>query len=121
MVDLASANVTITVQKQRVEGKVRRNTVKIVFGDGALTYPANGVPMPSRGSFGMKQSLDSLMLVDNANADGLLYKYDYVNKKIRIWYPTQQTAGAGNRAGIELTGGSTAVAATTLYAEAVGS
>ena len=77
--------------------------------------------MPSRGSFGMKQSLESLILMDPANGDGIMYKYDYVNKKIKIYFPTQQTAGAGDRAGKEYTAASTAPAATVLYAEAIGS
>lgn len=122
MADLAASDVTVTIQKVGpIAGTYqRRNLVKIDYGDGAKTYPANGVPMPSAEKFGFKRELQDLILIDPVSADGILYKYDRANKKIRHYFPTQQTAGAGNRAGVEYTGASTVVAAQTIYAEAVG-
>lgn len=122
MADIAASDVTVTVQDRTIAGKParRRHRVSIAFGDGALTYPANGIPLPNATKFGMARSVDRLSLIDAANADGLMYKVDHANKKIRIYFPTQQTAGAGNRAGVELTGGSSVVAATTLVADAEG-
>jgi hypothetical protein len=121
MADIAAANVTVTVLKRySYTDKQKRTVVQITFGNGTLTYPAGGVPLPAKGVFGMTQSLDFLVLIQKASADGLIYKYDYANKKIRIWNPTQQTAGAGNRAGVELASGTDAPAATTIVAEAVG-
>lgn len=120
MADLTSADVTITVEDRSIEGKKKRNRVKLVFGDGVKTYPAGGVPLPTFNSFGMVRNLDLINITDESDADGLMYKYDQENNKIRIWFPTQQTASSGDREGVEYTGATTVVAATTMYAEAVG-
>ena len=56
MTALAASDVTVTITQQRkVNGSPtrRHNGVTVVFGDGALTYPTGGVPMPAGGSFGM--------------------------------------------------------------------
>ena len=97
MPDLASSDVTITVQKQSIEGKKRRNLVKIQFGNGTLTYPnaAGGVPMPAKGSFGMKQSLDYLIMVDGNDGSGIIWKYDYENKKLRGYIQGVVVSAAG--------------------------
>jgi len=118
MADLTSANVTVTVERRAIEGKTRRNRVKIVFGNGALTYPANGVPMPAASAFGMKVRLDYLTLFDENDGAGIMWKYDRENKKLRGWefdYP----AGAEGSA-VELDAAADAPAAQTFYAEAVG-
>lgn len=121
MPDIAAANVTVTVLDAKRGGPgCKRNLVRIQFGDGALTYPSGGVPLPAKTAFGLPFALTALVLLDQEDGDGLIYKFDHINQKIRIWFPTQQTGGTGNRAGVELTGGSSAPAATTLYAEAVG-
>lgn len=122
MPDITANDVTVTIQDRTMFGKPARrmHRVQIAFGNGALTYPANGIPLPTSPKFGFVRSLDALEMIDKADSDGLEYKYDAVNKKIRIYFPTQQTAGAGNRAGIEMTGGSSIPAATTLVCQAFG-
>jgi hypothetical protein len=113
MADLASSDVTITIQKSRIvrgsPGSQQRNIVKITFGDGALTYPALGVPLPTYPSFGMRRELECITMIDDGSPVTTIWKYDYANKKLRAWIPTT---------GLE-TGG-VAVAAQTMYAEAVG-
>lgn len=118
MADLASTDVTVTVEERRIEGKKRLNRVKITFGDGALTYPANGVPLPDFSSFGMKRNLDYLILTDPGSGDGLVWKYDQANTKLRGYEGDYAQVADADLA--ELDGTSDAVAAQTLYAEAVG-
>lgn len=150
MADLVAADVTVTVEDRQIVGKTKRNRVKIVFGDGALTYPSGGVPMPGASKFGMVRNLDYLILFDTDSAVGLLWKYDKVNKKFRGYWPTgggatapvaAETApvsGAPTLTGADSTAltththsiapgqakefvaATTTIAATTMFAEAVG-
>lgn len=147
MADIASSDVTVTVERRTIAGKTRRNRVKIQFGNGTLTYPALGVPMPAASAFGMKARLDYLTIFDEDNASGVMWKYDRVNKKLRAYFPTggataspasgtanpKVTTGAASATAVnattpditpgvakEMASASTAPAATTLYAEAAG-
>lgn len=95
MADLASANVTITVSERRIVGKKRRNIVKIQFGDGALTYPAGGVPMPTYDGFGMIRQLDYLNILDQDDSNGIFWKYDKDNNKLRAYVQGAAHAAAG--------------------------
>lgn len=95
MADLASSDVTLTISERRIVGKKRRNIVKIQFGDGALTYPANGVPMPAAGSFGMIRNLDYLNVLDQDDANGLFWKYDKENNKLRAYVQGAPHAAGG--------------------------
>lgn len=83
MVDLVAANVTVTVNERTIVGKKRRNRVTVAFGDGALTYPSGGVPMPAAANFGMIRNLDFLTLFDEDDASGIVWKYDRTNNKLR--------------------------------------
>lgn len=95
MADLAAADVTVTVEQRNIVGKQRRNRVKIVFGDGALTYPANGVPMPAFDKFGMKRNLDFLTVFDENDASGVTWKYDKENNKLRAYVQGAAHAAGG--------------------------
>src|SRR3990167_6350202 len=83
MTAIVAADVTVTIERRAIEGKTRRNRVKIVFGDSALTYPAGGVPMPAFASWGMKRNLDYLTVFDENDASGVIWKYDTTNNKLR--------------------------------------
>ena len=64
MVALTAANVAVTqmdVGRKVILSKKKMYRVKIVFGDGALTYPALGIPMPAIGVFGMVRYLDGVV------------------------------------------------------------
>lgn len=100
MADLAAANVTITVEERTIQGRKKRNRVKIAFGDGALTYPTNGVPMPAYGSFGMLRNLDYLNIFDSDDASGIIWKYDKDNNKLRA-YQQGITVGAAGAATVD--------------------
>lgn len=83
MTDLAVGNITVTIERRSIEGKTRRNRVKLEFGDGALTYPSGGVPMPVFGTLGMKRNIDFLTVFDENDASGIVWKYDKSNHKLR--------------------------------------
>lgn len=117
MPDIAASNVTYTVLKRAVRSKgdnYRVNKVRVQFGNGSLTYPSGGVPL-TKGQLGCPNVLKSVIFIDPGSADLLKYKYDNANEKIRIY---SDDGASGIPA--ELTGGSTAVAATTLVVEAQG-
>lgn len=112
MADLAAGDVTYTKQDKsdmKDNAGLRHGVYKLAFGDGALTYPSGGVPL-TQANLGCPNSIESLVFVDEGNANGNHYKYDYVNKKIRIY----------NTSNVEFTGGSTAISATSLYVRVVG-
>lgn len=119
MADLTAANVTVVLNKVTIQKGQKENQVTISFGDGALTYPANGVPMPGFGAFGMVRNLERLIF-DGDPGLGNMYGYDVPNNKVRIWFPTQETAVNASRVGTEYVGASTVVLATTIRAIAIG-
>lgn len=95
MADLAAADVTITIEQRNIEGMKKRNRVKITFGDGALTYPTGGVPLPAAGKFGMYRNLDYLILFDPDDGQGIMWKYDKENNKLRAYIPALDVGAAG--------------------------
>lgn len=152
MAAIASSDVTITVEERRREDKKHRNRVKIVFGNATLTYPSGGVPLPTFASFGLNRNLDYLVLTDSDDGQGIVWKYDQENKKLRGYiqgvhvtaagagtlddFPIDTTSeplaeaasigAVGLEASMNLLGRmaelktTSAPAATTIYAEAVG-
>ena len=97
MVALVAADVTLTkqVNSHFISHKVRTISWKIAFGDGALTYPAGGVPLPTRVSFGMIRYLSELIITDDDSAQGIVWKYDRTNHKLRGWVEGITVAAAG--------------------------
>lgn len=95
MADLAAGDVTITVEERSIQGNKKRNRVKITFGDGALTYPSGGVPLPAIGKFGMMRSLDYLLLSDDDDSKGTIWKYDKENRKLRAYVQGATVGAAG--------------------------
>jgi hypothetical protein len=149
---LDADDVTITIEERRIEGKKKKCRIKIEFGNGTLTYPSGGVPMPAFSSLGLKRNLDFLSIIDSDDAQGIVWKYDKDNNKLRAYilgvnvdaagsgtlddFPLDTTAeplaeaasigAVGLEASMNLLGRlaelktSSAPAAQTLYAEAVG-
>lgn len=115
MADLASSDVTVTVEKTVITGKLRRTRCKIEFGDSALTVGANGVPLPSASSFGMKTRLDYIILTDIDDSNGYIWKYNQDDHALDLYQGDNDNASDG-----PLVIATTAVAAQTLYCEAVG-
>lgn len=104
MAEMASTDVTVTVNQQDrncagVGAPKNVVVATVTFGDGALTYPATGIPLPAIGNFGLHKGIDFVAFQGKLGA-GYTYNYDSTNHSIEIW-----------NAGTELSG---AVAATTL-------
>ena len=98
MTALASTDVTVTMNaRDRDIGHKGLDKfmgiASIVFGDGALTYPTGGVPLPAIGNFGLQRQVD-IGIIEPPYGDGYVYKYDRTNHKILIY-----TAAGGTPTG----------------------
>lgn len=74
MAAIAIANVTETLlpQDKQSLGKLKIAFPSLAFGNGALTYDTNGIPLPNL--LGMKNVIKRLTI--QQPVDGLVYKYD---------------------------------------------
>lgn len=105
MADIASTDVTYTLVKQRKEDSSNKViNLTAAFGNSTLTYPSGGVPL-DKAKMGVPNHIVSLSISSPASADGLIYKYDQANNKIRMYY-------SANHAHNVLIKGGTAVAGT---------
>ena len=94
MADLVAGDVTYTLQNKAVlDSGMRQWNWKIAFGDGADTYPSGGVPL-AKASMGCPTEIQSLQITDPASANGYVYKYDFVNNKVRIYNSAAATDGS---------------------------
>lgn len=116
MADIAASDVVYTLINREIDGgKGRReNIVDVVFGDGALTYPAGGIPL-LKANLGQPNDLEELFFIDPSSGDGFIYKYDESAEKVRIYKEADLTAAL-----TELTSGVDTPAATTLRVKAIG-
>lgn len=86
MTALASTDVTVSVSRRDKDmfGGMRKATIAdITFGDGALTYPTGGVPLPAKGAFGFTKEI-AMGLIEQPPGNGFIYKYDRANHKLKI-------------------------------------
>ena len=97
MTALASTDVTVAIPVQErdiaPESPKLQSMATLTFGDGSLTYPSGGVPLPDKSQFGFKRAIE-IGLIEQASANAGEHRYDRTNHKIRIF-----------EAGTELTGG----------------
>lgn len=85
MADLAAGDLTYTMTKQRKEeSSYKVYNFSVAFGDGALTYPSGGIPL-TKAKLGCPNEIVSLVIDGPGSADGLIYKYDKANNKIRMY------------------------------------
>jgi len=116
MVDMVASDLTYTIKHQKRTYNARNNNVvTVAFGDGALDYPAGGIPL-TKGKMGAPTLLESLNFSDSGNANGFVYKYDQANEKIRIYQGDNDNAADAPL--IEL--GNVAIIATSLEVEIQG-
>lgn len=111
MADIAATNVTLSISPRDRDLGANGMDKKLVagtisFGDGALTYPANGVPLPAIGNFNMVKKLDRMFI--EQPVDLIEYRYDATNHTIRMY---QYLTGAAENAAAcsEFSGAITAV------------
>src|ERR1041385_4195349 len=75
MANIGTADVTYTLLNQRKMSDSRNlNRVRLAFGDGALTYPAGGIPLLI-GKLGCPTIVESMVIVD-AGTPGSRFQYD---------------------------------------------
>ena len=89
MADLAASDVTVVIlNKRRVEARNFFN-VSLAFGDGALTYPAGGIPL-SKANLGCPNVIESLRVYGKGTS-GYEFSYDAANEKLVMIQAPAQT------------------------------
>ena len=90
MTDLVASDVTYTIVKNSViHGIGVKNIVRLEFGDGALTYPAGGIPL-TKGKLGCPTVVDYMNIVDQG-VSGYKFQYDQSAEKLVIMQAPAQT------------------------------
>lgn len=113
----ASGDLTVTISDQRILQGQRRNRCTVLLGTGGNDYPSGGIPMPTYDKLGMVRNVDFLVLFDESDADGYVWKYDKDNHKVRAY--VQTPTDTGNIPLAEVTDG-TALTTRSWGVEAVG-
>lgn len=92
MAELAASDVTVTLSKRgRIPGMAYAGLVSLAFGNGVLTVPSTGVPLPTDlKKFGVRGQI-LFMAVQGPGDDGLVYEYDRANHALLI----RQSAAIG--------------------------
>lgn len=88
MADVAASDVAYTLQEGTQSASPSdpkyKAVFKLVFGDGALTYPSGGIPL-TKAKLGCPANLLSFKILDGGAASGVIVKYDYANQKLRLY------------------------------------
>src|SRR5208337_2291261 len=85
---VTAAKVAVTLLPQdyyNPPGMLNTSFPTIAFGDGSLEYPALGIPLPDMGLLGEFVKEIKRIIITPPPGDGYIYKYDKVNKTIRIY------------------------------------
>lgn len=118
MADIAAADVTYALVKQRKEDSSNKVVnLTVTFGNGALTYPSGGIPLTAA-KMGCPNQILSVMLNSPASSNGFVYKYDLTNNKIRIYQGDNDNVADAPL--IELVASTATPAAATLALEVTG-
>jgi len=89
MADLTADDVTVSIGSRdkdfaRIGSLKNLSIASIAFGDGVLTYPTGGVPLPAIGHFGLNKQMD-LLIPQQPSDNGFIYKYDATNHTLLIY------------------------------------
>lgn len=120
MADVAAGDLTYTekVGRSELTGSSKLKYVwSVTFGDGTDTYPSGGIPL-TKAKLGLPNVIESVNIIEAEADDGYIYKYDDSAEKVRIYFADYD--GTADGALIELTAGTTAVAAAELILEVTG-
>ena len=88
MGDITAAGVAVTLLPQdyyNPPGMLNVSFPTIAFGNASDTYPTNGIPLPDMGLLGEFKKEIKRILITPPPGDGYIYKWDKVNKTIRIY------------------------------------
>lgn len=90
MADIAASNITYTIVNSRKLADSRNsNLCRLAFGNGALTYPASGIPI-TKGKLGCPTIIESMAIVDKG-VSGYSFMYDQSAEKIVMFQAPAQT------------------------------
>lgn len=91
MADIAATDITVTFLEMRKTADRNLYNVQLAFGNGALTYPAGGVPV-NIAKLGCPDIVESLTIYDKGTS-GYAWSYDAANKKlVAVQAPVQTHA-----------------------------
>jgi hypothetical protein len=99
MAYLTAAHVVVTLNPEDIDrspdGRIGIRTFPTVaFGNGALQYPALGIPQPALGKFGFNFAIKRVYIEQPAN--GFIYSFDRANHKLRIFLGAALDAVSAN-------------------------
>lgn len=115
MADIASGNVTYAALKERrMANSQSSNLVRLSFGDGALTVPANGIPL-LKGKMGCPTTIESLKVVDQG-LSGYVFQYDQSAEKLVVMMGDNNNASDGPL----IEASTVAIAAQVIEVEVIG-
>lgn len=90
MANIVAGDVTYTILQNRTLQDSRRSVlVRLAFGDGALTYPANGIPI-TKAKCNCPSNIESMRVVDQG-VSGYVFQYDQSAEKLVIMRAPAQT------------------------------
>ena len=120
MADIGATDLTYTLVKQRKEDSSNKViNLTVAFGNSTLTYPSGGIPLTSA-KLGVPNNIADLIIDGPASADGLVYKYDKANNKIRLYQMAAHThdlllknAAVADSAGARVNAGANLLGANT--------
>jgi len=93
MAAFASTDVTVVVVERKIIGGRRMVVGTMAFGNGALTYPTGGIPLPAIGAFGFVRNISDLNVSGlNGLTTDYLARYDKTNHKLSMF---ENAAAAG--------------------------
>lgn len=105
---LTAANVTVTLNPEDIDrspgGTIGIRTFPTVqYGNGVLTYPALGIPMPALDKFGFEFAIKRAYI--EQAGDGYVRSFDRANHKLRIFLGSARDAiTVANHVGVAPTG-----------------
>jgi hypothetical protein len=92
---LAASDVTVTIVERIVLSKKKMHFVTLTFGNGSLTYPTAGVPLPGFASFGFVRELTNLVVLGvNERTSEYALRFGPANKTL-LMYEEEGTAAGG--------------------------
>lgn len=90
MANIASTDVTYTITvKDKTQRGHKKNIVTLAFGDGALTYPAGGIPLLGA-NMGCPVTIESLVVFDKGTS-GYHFTFDRTNTKLVVMQTASHT------------------------------